>query len=191
VTEKLDGSNVAVAKKGGEVLALVRAGYLAESSPHEQHHVFAEWVRRNDWAFLAEGFRVCGEWLYMAHGTIYRPTSPFVAFDVFDARGKRLPHDDQRALLGGAGIEAAAVIHDGESGMSVEAALSALGEHGFHGATETVEGAVWRIETAGQFNFLAKYVRPSKIDGKYFGQGPAGGDVVMCDPLALGVLPHP
>ena len=38
VQEKYDGSNVGVANIGGEIIALTRAGYTADSSPYEQHH---------------------------------------------------------------------------------------------------------------------------------------------------------
>jgi hypothetical protein len=86
VQEKLDGSNVAVAKVGGEILALTRAGYLATSSPYEQHHYFAAWVKENKKRFdnlLNEKERVSGEWLALAHGTRYNLThEPFVAFDL-------------------------------------------------------------------------------------------------------------
>lgn len=183
VTEKLDGSNVAVAKKDGRVLSLVRAGYLAETSPRTQHKVFAEWVAARDWTHLKEGCRISGEWLYQAHGTIYEPSNPFVAFDAFDASNKRIDHDSARAVFSDLGIEGATVIHDGDTGMTIEQALAALGEFGFHGAKEQVEGAVWRVETSGAFNFLAKYVRHDKQDGKYFSQGEDGGDIFMCDPM--------
>jgi hypothetical protein len=39
---------------------------------------------------------------------------------------------------------------------------------GGHGATDPVEGAIWRIERKGEVDFLAKYVRHDKVDGKYF-----------------------
>lgn len=42
VQEKLDGSNCAVAKIQGEIITLGRAGYRADTSPFEQHHLFAE-----------------------------------------------------------------------------------------------------------------------------------------------------
>ena len=45
VTEKLDGSNVAIACIGGEIMPLIRAGYPATASPYDQHHLFAVWVR--------------------------------------------------------------------------------------------------------------------------------------------------
>lgn len=46
VQEKLDGSNCAVAKINGEIIPLIRAGYRAETSPYEQHWLFAWWVHR-------------------------------------------------------------------------------------------------------------------------------------------------
>lgn len=44
VQEKLDGSNVGIAGKNGQIIPLSRAGYRAETSPYHQHHVFADWV---------------------------------------------------------------------------------------------------------------------------------------------------
>ena len=181
VTEKLDGSNVAIARVDGEVEALGRAGYRAQTSPHKQHQIFAEWVRRKDWSALPERWRVCGEWMIMAHGTIYKPSSPFIAFDVFNDQNKRLPHDEARKVMADLGVEGAYVISDGD-GMTIESAMQVLGVAGFHGAEEQVEGAVWRVETDGEFNFLAKYVRPEKVDGKYFA-APGEKDMFMCDPL--------
>ena len=183
VTEKLDGSNVAVAKKDGHPLALVRAGYLAQSSPRKQHQIFAAWVRRLNWSQLPEGWRVSGEWMHQAHGTIYEPDAPLIAFDAFNESNKRIPHDEQRVLFASLGLVGAKVIHDGQDGLSIDDAMGLLGERGFHGAKEQVEGAVWRIETEGAFNFLCKYVRQDKVDGKYFRAGPDGGDVFMCNPL--------
>ena len=40
VQEKLDRSNVGVAKINGQIVALTRAGYLASTSAFEQHHLF-------------------------------------------------------------------------------------------------------------------------------------------------------
>lgn len=86
VTEKLDGSNTAVAKINETIVPLVRAGYLAWSSSFEQHHLFGRWVQHRWTLFdhlLREGERVCGEWLAQAHGTIYRLNhEPFVPFDL-------------------------------------------------------------------------------------------------------------
>src|SRR5438105_13435252 len=59
VQEKLDGSNVAVARVGGRLIALGRAGYSAISSKYEQHRLFADWVARNiaRFEFLLEAER--------------------------------------------------------------------------------------------------------------------------------------
>lgn len=183
VTEKLDGSNVAIAKKEGQALALVRAGYLAQTSPREQHQIFAAWVRARNWSDLPEGWRVSGEWMHQAHGTLYEPNAPLIAFDVFDEKNARIPHDEARSIMCGLGLAGAHVIHDSNDGMTIETACKELGEFGFHGAKEQIEGAVWRVETDGAFNFLCKYVRPEKVDGKYFGAGPKGSDLFMCDPM--------
>ena len=44
VQEKLDGSNVGVAKIEGDIVAITRSGYTAISSPYKQHHVFHYFV---------------------------------------------------------------------------------------------------------------------------------------------------
>ena len=79
VTEKLDGSCCAVALLNGSLLALGRAGHLAQTSPYEQHQLFAAWVRHNEplFDFLQDGERIVGEWLAQAHGTRYDFHNPF------------------------------------------------------------------------------------------------------------------
>ncbi len=53
VQEKLDGTNVGVARLKGVLYPLVRAGYVADTSPFEQHWRFAQWVYANQDRFLA------------------------------------------------------------------------------------------------------------------------------------------
>src|SRR5438445_7855710 len=58
VQEKLDGTNVGVARVDGVLYPLVRAGYVADTSPFEQHWRFAQWVYANQDrfpAFLRDG----------------------------------------------------------------------------------------------------------------------------------------
>jgi len=171
VTEKIDGSNCAVAKKDGEILALQRAGYLAATSPFALHHAFDRWVSARKALFddlLSEGERIVGEWLHTAMGTRYEIEDPdrlFVTFAMFAER-QRLPFDVFAARNDGVGLPRAHVISDGE-GVAVGDVMSALGENGFHGALDGVEGAVWVLETAGEFNAIAKFVKADKIDGKY------------------------
>ena len=86
VQEKLDGSNVGVARLGETIFPLGRAGYMASSSRFEQHRHFSNWAYANLERFMAvlrDGERVVGEWLMQAHGTRYKLThEPFVAFDL-------------------------------------------------------------------------------------------------------------
>jgi len=169
VQEKLDGSNVGIALLNNKIYALTRAGYEAHTSKFEMHHFFDKWVKENETRFrsiLKEGWRICGEWLTHAHGIMYDlPHEPFVAFDIIDEENKRLPFQqfyDSAAY----DFTLASVIRRGEP-LSVKDALRILGKDGFHGAQEEIEGAVWRVERKGKVDFLCKYVRPEKIDGKY------------------------
>jgi hypothetical protein len=168
VTEKLDGSNVAVLKKGGAVLSLTRAGYLADTSPYAQHHYFARWVDQNTSRFdgmLAEGEMINGEWLALAHGTRYElPHDPFVAFSL--GIGKtRHPWDEVAGRCKDFDVVLPRILSDGAP-ISVEAVRELIETSG-HGAIDPVEGAVWRVESRGQYDFLAKWVSPDKQDGKY------------------------
>ena len=169
VQEKLDGSNVGIALKDGKIYALNRAGYEAKTSPYETHHVFNDWVYDNEDRFrsiLGEGERLCGEWLHTAHGTIYDlPHEPFVAFDLINAKNKRITYSEFYDRVGGKFTLPYLVNIGGP--LSVDDALNLLGELGHHGAKEQIEGAVWRVERNGVVDYLCKYVRPDKIDGKY------------------------
>lgn len=172
VQEKLDGSNVAVANIDGELVAINRAGYPCVSAPWEQHRLFHLWVLNNPdrFAFLRPGERVCGEWLAQAHGTRYRlPHEPFVAFDIIagapDAKGvvPRMTFDEVRNRC--EGLVQPDLISDGPP-CPVETALDLLRPE-VHGALDPIEGCVWRAERDGRVEFLAKYVRPDKVDGCY------------------------
>lgn len=169
VQEKLDGGNVGIVKLSGKILAITRAGYLAETSPYKTHHAFNQWVKDNEERFynlLNEGERLCGEWLLTAVGTIYNlPHEPFVAFDLMTGKTRvnmtqfydrvyskfELPR-----MLAGEPINIA----------QVEEFIEPSG----HGAIDPVEGAVWRVERKGKVDFLVKYVRKEKVDGKYLEQ---------------------
>lgn len=174
VQEKMDGSCVSVALLDGVLHPLGRAGYPARTSPHEQHWLFDAWVWENEDRFrsvLRDGERIVGEWLAMAHGTRYDLTrrEPFVAFDIM--RGtQRAPVEEtlSRALDGA--FWTPATNHSGP--MSIGDAMAWVGTYGFHGALDPVEGVVWRVERHGKVDFLVKYVRPDKVDGSYFENGP-------------------
>jgi hypothetical protein len=178
VQEKLDGSCVAVAKVDGIIHALGRAGHLASTSPHRQHHAFAAWVGERGQLFarlLKEGERVVGEWLLQAHGTRYEigdPADLFVAFDLMVGT-VRSPYAEFSRRVGGC-LRTPAVV--GYRPMPPSEAMWRLKEYGCHGAIDPIEGAVWRVERDGVVDFLVKWVRPDKVDGAYLetvtGDGP-------------------
>lgn len=181
VQEKLDGSNAGIARVDGRIVALSRSGYDAWSSPYEQHHHFARWVAEQIPRFLAvlvDGERLVGEWLMQAHGTRYALVhEPFVAFDLMVGI-ERTPYDDLVARVAPADIVLPKLIHRGGP-LSIAYAMALLGESGFHGALDPVEGAVWRVERNALIDpgkggarhrvvdYLVKYVRPDKVDGVY------------------------
>jgi hypothetical protein len=181
VQEKLDGSNVGVARLEGMLYALTRAGYVADSSPYEQHWRFAEWVYANQDRFmlvLQDGERLCGEWLMQAHGTRYDlKHEPLVVFDLM-VGSDRVTNDQLVERVHAAGFTTPAVIHRGDP-LSIENAMRRLNTHGFHVARDPVEGAVWRVERdelvdRGRggarrrvVDFVVKFVRPNKVDGCY------------------------
>lgn len=171
VTEKVDGSCVAIARlDDGSLAALGRAGWLAQTSPYEQHQLFAAWVREHYVRFdtlLRRGERLVGEWLAQAHGTRYNLShEPFVPFDLMQEE-TRTPYQEfvQRVALE-AHCTIPRAFHHGNAPCSIQDAMVIL-ETSFHGALDPVEGAVWRVERHGKVDFLAKYVKESKIDGMY------------------------
>ncbi len=168
VQEKLDGSNVGVAKVDGKILALNRAGYLAHTSPFEQHHYFSKWVAQQEDRFdvlLEEGERIAGEWLLQAHGTRYNlPHEPFVVFDIM-TQHIRLPYQTFLDRILPHDFIPPKLIHKGQP-VDTDWVLPQLEVSG-HGALDTVEGAIWRVERNGKVDFLVKFVRPDKEDGIY------------------------
>lgn len=168
VQEKLDGSNCSVAKIENKIVALGRSGYLAETSPYEQHVIFSKWVRSEYVRFhklLNEGERVCGEWLAQAHGTIYKlKHEPFVPFDLITKNERVIYHDFLLRVLP-LGFTVPNLIHIGQP-LSIEKALKKIEVSG-HGAVDEVEGVIYRVERSGKVDFLTKFVKQSKVDGKY------------------------
>lgn len=170
VTEKVDGSNVGVIKKDGVIYAITRSGYTCESSEYVQHHAFDKYVKNNiaRFSWLPEGWRVCGEWCIMAHGTLMDITGehPFLAFDIMDANGARLTYSKFCLICAASGIRTTPLLYIGNSALPVLTAINIMGS-GHYGKPEKPEGCVWRCERDGYVDYLAKWVQPDKIDGKY------------------------
>lgn len=168
VQEKLDGSCVAVAMVDGVLHPLGRAGWPAASSRYEQHRLFDQWVWANQERFLAvlrEGERIVGEWMAQAHGTLYDfngGADPFAAFDIMQGDA-RLTFREFVSRING-NFDRPTLLHIG-SPMSVERAMALHADR--HSGCDEPEGVVYRVERKGEVDFLAKWVRPDKIDGKY------------------------
>jgi len=164
--EKLDGSNVGVYRINNEIIPITRAGYVADTSPYEMHHRFYEWALNSRERFLAvleEGERLCGEWLYQPHGTLYNlPHEPFVAFDVMKGNA-RLPYLEFFRRTSYSFVTPCTI----SGPISIEDAKNSFGVCGRHGAVDPIEGFVWRLERKREVAFLCKYVHHWKEDGKY------------------------
>lgn len=189
VQEKLDGSNVGIAKLHGEIIPLVRSGHHASTSPYEQHHYFAAWVQQRKKLFdgvLLEGERLCGEWLLQAHGTRYnlQGREPFVAFDLFYNRHERITFAEFQGRLANSEIALVPTIHVDNRALSIQDAMHLLSESRY-GAIDPVEGAIWRVERAGVVDFLVKYVRPDKVDGTYLPEVSGTGATIWNHSLLL------
>jgi hypothetical protein len=169
VQEKVDGSNVGICKKMGKIYPIGRSGYIANTSPFMQHKMFHNWVMTNYQRFdklLKEDERLCGEWLYQVHTLKYNLThEPFVAFDLFLDKETRCTYIEFIKRVSKFDIITANLVHIGQP-ISTERAMKLLGS-GKHGCLEVPEGVVYRMERDGRVDFLAKFVRAGKEDGKY------------------------
>lgn len=169
---KVDGSCVAVYRsEDGELIPLIRAGYPALSSKHEQHHMFHDWVMRQKsrFDFLQPGERLAGEWLALAHGTLYDLTDrePFVPFDILSGTERKLFQEFLERVF------PRFQLPDWTTGpVDPETAMQILDHYG----AEEPEGVVYRVQrtkygSSGPYTilaFVAKWVHANKVDGKYF-----------------------
>lgn len=172
VQEKYDGSNVGIANIDGEIIAVTRRGYLAETSPFEQHHWFAQWVANQKRRFLAvvkPGDRLCGEWLLQAHGVTYNiETEPFIAFDYFQ-NSERITASDLTNLLRPVGFTTPRILAVGWQPRLIGLMLRRLNTPMRYPVTANgkPEGLIYRVERNGRVDFLAKYVRNDFEPGIY------------------------
>ncbi|HWH76890.1 MAG TPA: RNA ligase family protein [Candidatus Binatus sp.] len=106
-----------------------------------------------------------GEWLAQAHGTRYRLRhEPFVIFDIMTGAERSLS-ENVFAKCAIHGFTTPRILSFGPS-VSIEKAMSLL-DRAHHGAIDEIEGCVWRVQRNGEVDFLAKYIRPEKVDGRY------------------------
>lgn len=160
VTEKVDGSNVAVYREDNVLYPLVRRGYDCRTAPYEWLQDFAKYVKDNEDRFnilLDVGERICGEWMVKTHTLTYNMKhEPFIVFDIISGNS-RLRYFNMRTICNRVGFPTAGLVHAGES-IPVDMALKLLGK-GYHGvAGGKPEGVVYRYENDNGYWFSAKYV---------------------------------
>lgn len=159
VTEKVDGCNVGVLRQGDNLIPLLRKGYCVKSNPLEWIKKFEGFVKLRKERFLSllnNGERVCGEWMVKTHTLSYKMThEPFICFDLINEtyRDKYL---NAKLRLETNGFTTAGLIHYGTA-IPIETALT-MANDGFHGATNGIEGIVYRYENKNGFVFSGKYV---------------------------------
>lgn len=171
VFEKYDGSNVGICKTNNKIFAITRNGMLANTSPHRQHRIFADYVKTKQNLFselLKNGERLVGEWLLLAHGLRYKitPIDPILFFDFFDSNNNRKTFN----ILESTGLQTPRLLHKGDA-ISVDNLIPVLNEktQSFK-SLEKPEGMVYRVERKNKVDFLAKWVRSDFVAGKYFNQ---------------------
>lgn len=197
VHEKMDGTNVAVAKlEDHRIVALNRAGYLAESSPYLQHQIFSDWAHSHVARFdtlLSPGERICGEWLAQAHGIRYSlVTEPFVAFDIFSGKN-RVDYATFKHRIKAVDIRCPVQFNDQGLPMNIPAVLQVIksGKATLPICDALPEGAVWCVEgTSARYLFLAKYVRHDFVPGRYLDISDKSGKIIWNDHLMAWLPPR-
>lgn len=169
VTEKVDGANVGIFKKNGNIFGVSRTGLDVRDSTIKQIRLFQDYIDKHKNRYsemLKEGERVCGEWMIKTHSLEYdMPHEPFIAFDYMDSNNNRLIYDELKERCEKFEVITTGLVHKGTA-ISVKDAMNILGT-GFHGCVEQPEGIVYKYERKDKVIFMAKYVREHKIDGVY------------------------
>lgn len=114
----------------------------------------------------------------MAHGTRYELNhEPFVAFDLMIGN-VREPYLIFNRRVSDFNFTVPSIIsYGGPLPISIALNVSISG----HNAIDEIEGVVYRIERMGKVDFLCKFVRHEKQDGKYFQENNNGYTYWNCD----------
>lgn len=160
VTEKVDGCNVGVLRRGDELIPIMRRGYDVRTNEHEWIRRFSDFVEAQKDRFmslLADGERVCGEWMIKTHTIQYKMKhEPFICFDIINGTNRVL-YLDARKRLTDCGFVCAGLVHYGAA-IPTETAVKMLGS-GFHGAIGAPEGVMYRYESENEgWRYNAKFV---------------------------------
>ncbi len=166
VTEKIDGMNASVLRKGDELYPLGRKGYDVRSSVIEWIQSFGDYVNDHRHMFmhlLSDGERVCGEWMIKTDTLKYKlPDQPFIAFDLINGN-YRDSYFNFVQRIESVGMEHTGLVHMGAA-IPTCIAMQLLGE-GFHGVEDgKPEGVVYRYENKDTgYVCSGKYVANQKL----------------------------
>lgn len=159
VTEKVDGCNVGVLRRGEELIPIVRRGYNVLTNPLDwikEFHRFVDERKQRFLDLLNDGERVCGEWMIKTHTLRYKMKhEPFICFDLI-SNTYRDRYLNAKHRLEANGFVTAGLVHYGTA-IPAKTALEMLGD-GFHGIVGGPEGIVYRYESKDGFLFSGKYV---------------------------------
>jgi len=169
VTEKIDGANVGVVKINGFLYPIMRKGYDVRTSEYIFLRRFADFLSDNEARFgdlLADGERVCGEWMIKTHSLTYKmPHEPFVVFDIIESNATRPIYTEIRERCERYGFTTSGLVWEGAA-IGVDEAHRLLG-NGFHGCKNAPEGLVYRYERDGMFYMSAKFVSNLNVGGDF------------------------
>ena len=146
VTEKIDGANVAIAKVDGILYPMTRAGNICSSSMFKQHKDFELYLYNNYNKFdsiLEEREQISGEWLSIAHGTLYdlRKQDPFVVFDIFTKGRERILFSNVMKRINKKFAHVPILYSDNQA-VNLNELYKILGDYGYYNAIELAEGFV-------------------------------------------------
>jgi len=175
VTEKYDGSNTTILRKGYELICIQRNGYLCCDAPFLHLQYFVNFVNKYALKFLLllkDGERCVCEWLLQRHGTIYdikNEIDLLVVLGIFDSQNKENHYFQMKEKVEQVGLHPPRLLYCEHSGVDfadLEAELNkgsvfAKCVGGFP------EGAVWQMEHKGEVRYRAKYVRQGFDAGRY------------------------
>jgi len=172
VTEKVDGMNGSVLRRGDLLHPLIRKGYDCRANPLPWINDFAHFVQVNSERFMAvleDGERICGEWMIKTHTLSYKLShEPFIAFDIIKG-SERLPYLEFIMRVRKGSFVTAGLVHMGEA-IAPEMALQLLGG-GYHGVVGEPEGLVYRYEDSKN-----RYI----CSGKYVSNPLMSNDELFC-----------
>lgn len=186
VEEKMDGSNCSVIRLKGEIRAVTRTGYDCAQSNYEQHKMFHRWVIKNKEKFEKllphEEDRCIGEWMALAHGTIYKDlASPYMIFDLYRTNYSefsfymgtvlfhagpdpvRFPLLLRKQLVEECGLVNVPLVYQAEKPISIAEALALVNDNS--------EGVIYRLECINKKYaystpyMIGKVVKQNKVDG--------------------------